>query len=122
MGAPVSWFEVGSAEPDRAQEFYRELFGWSFTADTTTGLDYRIISTGEGHPVSGGIWSTAGEMPTYAVFVVQVPDVVATCSLAQEMGGSVLVPATKADSGLTFAHLRDRDGNHFGVFAPPPGA
>ena len=34
----------------------------------------------------------------------------------------MLVPPRPNDNGLTFAHLADPVGNHFGVYAPPPGA
>jgi predicted enzyme related to lactoylglutathione lyase len=117
----VAWFEIGTDEPARVQAFYGGLFGWRFEPDTTTGMDYRIVTTGEGHPLQGGVWNTAGRLPHYAVFATLVADVPAACARAEELGGKVLVAPITAESGLVFAHLLDPDGNQFGVFAPPAG-
>lgn len=43
-----------------------------------------------------------------------------TVRRAEAAGGKVLVPRRENDNGLTFAHLLDPAGSHFGVFAPPP--
>jgi uncharacterized protein len=121
MGAPVTWFEVATTDPEGAKAFYGGLFGWSFAADEGTPT-YAIVSTGEDHAVGGGIFATGGEIPNYSVFCVQVTDVQATCKQAEALGGKVLMEPVTMDSGLSYAHLLDRDGQHFGVFTPPAAA
>jgi predicted enzyme related to lactoylglutathione lyase len=121
LAGSVSWFEVGSADPEAAQAFYGRMFGWSFAPDEGSGGTYRIVTTGPGHPISGGIFDTAGAFPSYAVFCVVVPDVAAACVAAAELGGSVISGPVTTGSGLVFAHLQDPDGNHFGIYSPPPG-
>ena len=115
--APVGWFEIGTPDPDRAERFYGSLFGWTFERDPNAPMDYRIISAGVGP--GGGIANTGGQMPNYAVFIVEVADVAAVCVQAAAEGGSVTVEPVTADTGLVFAHITDPDGNHFGVFSPP---
>jgi len=41
--------------------------------------------------------------------------------MATELGGTVLMPPTKTPDGLVFAQLRDPQGQHVGVYSPPPG-
>jgi predicted enzyme related to lactoylglutathione lyase len=118
MNAPVTWFEVATADPEGAKAFYSELFGWSFAADEGTP-EYSIINTGVVDAIGGGLFATKGEMPSYSVFCVQVADVTATCTQAESLGGKVLVEPVTMDNGLSYAHLLDRDGLHFGVFCPP---
>lgn len=122
LAGSVSWFEVGTPDPERATAFYQRMFGWSFAPDEGSGGTYQIVTTGEGHPINGGINATGDRATGYAVFCVVVTDVAASCRVAEELGGSVIVGPTAAGSGLVFAHLRDPDGNHFGVYSPPPAA
>lgn len=119
--APVAWFEIGTDDPAGARSFYGDLFGWTFTTEGP----YSVITTGPGHPLQGGIQDTTAPLPpatprTYAVACVQVDDVAATCTRAEELGGKVVVPATTVPTGLIYAHVTDPKGNHIGLFSPPP--
>jgi uncharacterized protein len=116
----IGWFEIASANPDRAQAFYSSLFGWSVTpAGAVAGFDYRDISTGQGHPVRGGILGTDGKFPSYAIFVVVVDDVPAAIEKTTALGGSLVNGPITLDSGLVCAYLSDPDGSLFSVFTPP---
>lgn len=118
--SPVAWFEIAGADPGKTEVFYSELFNWSFS-DGPTGPAYRIADAGDGIP--GGVTTAQAGLPrTYAIFSVAVPDVADACEKIELLGGKVLVgPETMADTGLVFANVEDPDGNHFGVFCPPPG-
>ncbi|MGH9138126.1 MAG: VOC family protein [Acidimicrobiales bacterium] len=117
---PVNWFQVGASDADKAKVFYGELFGWTYAADENSEGRYWIVTCGDGAPIQGGIVDTRGEMPSHAIFCVQVPDVAAACERAEALGGSVLVPP-QSMPGVTFADLSDVDGNRFGVYRPEPG-
>jgi uncharacterized protein len=117
---PVGWFEIGTDDPGAARSFYGEAFGWTFDIQGP----YSIITTGDGHPLQGGIQDTTIELPEgtpsfYGVFYVQVDDVEAACSKVFNLGGKVLVPATTIPTGLVYAHVSDPVGNHFALFTPP---
>ncbi|GIH27144.1 glyoxalase [Acrocarpospora phusangensis] len=111
----VAWFEIATDDPDAAERFYGETFGWKFNADT--GMDYRLITTDGGAP-SGGILGTGGTMPKHAVFSVAVEDVAAVCKTVEQLGGRVVVQYAASESAPANAYLLDPAGNLFGVFTP----
>jgi predicted enzyme related to lactoylglutathione lyase len=113
---PVTWFEIHSADPDRAKEFHGAVFGWAFD-DSMPG--YSMIQLGDGAPIGGGIAHTNGAYPNAAVFLVQVPDVAAALAAAQQHGGSAITEAQSAPNGLTFGYAANPDGSVFGVWCPP---
>ena len=113
---PVSWFEIHTADPERAKAFYSAVFGWSYD-DSMPG--YTMIDLGDGAPIGGGIAETKGEHPDAAVFLVQVPDVDAALAAVRQHGGSVVAETQKTDVGLTFAYAANPDGSVFGMWCPP---
>ncbi|MFC9892615.1 VOC family protein [Nocardia sp. NPDC127579] len=116
----VTWFQIGTDQPEQAQQFYGELFGWHFTADPDSGAAYDLITyPGDAQP-HGGISHTDDAADNHTVFMVLVPDVAATIAQSERLGGKVLVPPVTTPNGLVFAHLRDVSGNRFGVFTPAP--
>jgi uncharacterized protein len=117
----IAWFEIGTDDPATAGQFYRDLLGWTLAGDDASSPDgaYQVFSTGDGDGLSGGLFATQGQVPSYAVFAVIVEDVAATCRRAEEAGGKILRGAQVTPDGLTFAHLLDPAGNHFEVFTPP---
>jgi predicted enzyme related to lactoylglutathione lyase len=121
LAGSVSWFEVGTPNLEAAKAFYGGMFGWSFTADESSGGAYQIVTTGDGHPIHGGLFDSTDRAPSYAVFCVLVADVAETCARAETLGGSVITGPVTTEAGLVFAHLRDTDGNHFSVYSPRPG-
>ena len=120
----IGWFEIATDEPAAAERFYGEVFGWTFSDDddstSADGTAYRIVTTPAEGGLRGGLFATGGTVPNYAVFTVLVEDTAATCAQAEAAGGKVLVAPQTEPGGLTFAHLLDPSGNHFGVFTPPP--
>lgn len=116
----VGWIEIGTADPGATAAFYGELLGWTFADGApAAGFGYRDITPpGATRPI-GGLLDTAGAMPGYAVFVLTVADVAATCADAARLGGTVDAGPLTLDTGLTCAYLSDPDGNRFAVFTPP---
>jgi uncharacterized protein len=121
MANGIGWFEIGTEDPAAAERFYGEMFGWTFSDDPDSTMPYRIVTTPVEGSIRGGVVGTGGATPSYAIFYVLVAEVAQACRQAEAAGGKVLVPATSNDVGLTFAHLADPAGNHFGVFTPPAG-
>ncbi|WP_405105857.1 VOC family protein [Micromonospora sp. NBC_01405] len=114
----ITWFEIGTDRPEEAERFYGELFGWAFEEQGAPGRSYRVTDGRDGG-IGGAIRASDGSTPNYAIFYAQVADVADACRRAEAAGGRVLVPPRGAPSGLTFGHLADPAGNHFGVFTPP---
>ena len=117
----IGWFEIGTDDPETARQFYGSVFGWTFARDESAGAPYDIVTTPAPDSIKGGLLSTGGQVPNYAMFCVVVRDVAATCVSVESAGGKVLFPATVAGDGLVWAHLADPSGNRFGVYSPPAG-
>ncbi|MFD8079647.1 VOC family protein [Streptomyces sp. NPDC059718] len=118
----VAWFEIATDDPDGAQRFYGEVFGWRVAADEHSdeaGMDYRLITTPGGSAPVGGILGTGGTAPAHAVFSIAVRDVAGVCVAVEQLGGTVVVQHAASDNGPANAYLRDPAGNLFGVFSPP---
>ena len=113
---PVTRFEIGAPDVDAAKAFYGQLFGWSVTPDGA----YTLITAAGAAGPSGGIFNTGGNIPPYAVFVVQVADVAATATRTEELGGKVVVAPMELEDGMVVAYLTDPNGSMFALFSPKP--
>ena len=120
MSAPamnsVTWFEIGAPDVEAAKAFYGPLFGWSFAPDGA----YTLISAPGAAGPSGGLFNTGGNIPPYAVFVVQVADVATTAARTEELGGKVVVAPMTMEDGMVIAYLTDPNGSMFALFSPKP--
>ena len=114
----VAWFEIGAPDVEAAKAFYGSLFGWSFAADGT----YTLITAQGAEGPSGGIFNTGGNIPPYAVFVVQVADVAAAAARTEELGGKVVVAPMTLEDGMAVAYVTDPNGSMFSLFSPKPEA
>ena len=114
---PVTWFEIHTADPERAKAFYGGAFGWTFDDESTPG--YTMILQGDGAPIGGGIATTEDGAPSDAVFNIQVPDVAEALNAVKQHGGSVVVDAQTAPTGLSFGYAANPDGAVFGLWCPP---
>lgn len=118
MGQPVAFFEVISAEPQRAQKFYAELFDW--TIEASPGLDgYALVDTGAGESaVGGGIGASQGPGDTGVKIYMRVDDLDAYLARAEELGGTRLVPPMDLPGDFgRIAIFADPDGNPVGLWA-----
>ena len=113
MGQPVAFFEIISANAERARAFYTELFGWTVAgADSAPG--YGMTDTGAGQGIQGGLG--ASEQSRWATIYASVPDVEQTLAKAESLGGSrIYGPVAPAENMQTGA-FRDPAGNVFGVY------
>jgi predicted enzyme related to lactoylglutathione lyase len=109
---PVDWFEVLGSDPERTQRFYSELFGW--TVDESGPLGYRLVDTGAGRGIQGGLGS--GTEARWATVYASVPDVEATLGRAEELGGSRVYGPVAVDDHMDTGAFRDPAGNAFGVY------
>ena len=113
-GAPVDWFEVLGGDAQRTQTFYAALFGWT----VKEGFEgYRMVDTGEGRGIQGGLGSGQAH---WATIYASVPDVEATLAKAEELGGSRVYGPMAVDDHMQTGALRDPAGNIFGVYHHAP--
>ena len=107
MGQPVAFFEIVSPDHERAQKFYRELFGWQVAADPAMG-GYGLVDTAAGEgAIGGGIGP--GEGPGEKGVKIY---------RAEQLGGKRLVPPTDLPGDFgRFAVFTDPDGNQVGLWS-----
>jgi uncharacterized protein len=95
-GAPA-WFELHTAEYDKAVAFYRDAFGWD--AHTMSDTDeFRYTTLGEGEGQLAGIMDDKAEPSGWNVYF-EVADVDATLDRVKQLGGKVITPAEDTPYG-----------------------
>jgi predicted enzyme related to lactoylglutathione lyase len=112
MGNPVSWFDVAGPAPEKAAEFYSQLFSWE--VQEAPGYDYRMIDTHAGSGINGGLARQQEGQPPASLIHVQGPDIQALLDKAISMGGTVAMPVTENEM-VTYAMFVDPWGNTVGV-------
>jgi predicted enzyme related to lactoylglutathione lyase len=112
----VTHFQILSKRPDESQRFYAELFDWKISRDNP--LDYRVIDTGAGRGIEGGIWPCPPEGHSFVQLFVEVEDVARYVERVKSLGGNVIVPAQKLPGGDEMAIVLDTEGIPFGLIKP----
>lgn len=113
MGQPVTHWQIITRQPDKAQKFYSELFGWEIDADNALG--YRMVDTESERGINGGIWPAPPEAHDFVQLFIEVEDVPAMVKRVGEMGGKVIIPPQKLPDGDELAILHDCCGIPFGL-------
>jgi predicted enzyme related to lactoylglutathione lyase len=118
MGRPVVHFEVIGADGERLQSYYSELFEWD--VDAGNEMKYGLVDrqanlNGEGIGLGGGIGQGPEGYQGHVTFYVEVPDVEAALSKAEQLGGSrVMGPETIMDR-MVLGQFKDPEGNLIGL-------
>lgn len=118
MPRPIH-FEIHADDLDRAQRFYETMFGWTFAG--VEGSDYRLIRTGTGPGIDGGMMQRRGPAPQGGeplgswVCTVDVDDVDAYIARADASGGSLALPKMAIPGVGWLAYVKDSEGNILGM-------
>jgi uncharacterized protein len=113
------WHELMTTDPHAAGAFYSKVLPWKTQA---SGMpDYTLWVAGKTQ--TGGLMAQpesarqAGAPPSWLVYI-GTPDVDATATAAERLGGRVLKAAADIPSVGRFAVLSDPQGATFAVFTP----
>lgn len=112
------WNELGTRDPDAAEDFYSQLLGWRFERIPGIPIPIWTIKNGD-HPI-GNMRLMGEEMPAdvpaywLVYFGTEAIDPVALN--ASGIGGRLVVPKTRAGGNNSFAVLADPAGAVFGLF------
>ena len=121
--ARVVHFEIHCGDPDRAQQFYADVFGWEFQS-IGGPMDYRLITTGPDNEagINGALMRRQGEVDGEAVIAyvntIQVDDLEKVERLVPERGGTLAMPRMEVPEVGHLAYFKDTEGNIFGVLQP----
>ena len=122
MKRPVH-FEIHADDPERAANFYHELFGWKITK-WDGPVDYWLVSTGEQGPgIESAILRRMGPNPDPQeptpviayVCTIDVADVDAMIEKAKDLGGVEALPKMEVPGVGWQTYYKDTESNIFGV-------
>ncbi len=119
--ARVVHFELGTVEPERAAEFYREVFDWEVAK--WEGAEYWLITTGpdETPGINGALMRHKDAQPR-TVNTIEVEDLDGMAAKVVEHGGAVVVEKTSIPGVGYQVYCTDTEGNLFGLHQPDPSA
>jgi predicted enzyme related to lactoylglutathione lyase len=107
------WNELATREPDRAQEFWAELLGWTYEQVSDAPAYWSISNDGR---ANGGMRVLGDELPAQTPAHWVVYFAVQSIDAAASKAGTQLVPKTKAGGENSFAVFQDPQGAVFALF------
>jgi len=110
----VLHFDIPADDPQRAQEFYKQVFDWKF--EKWDGpMEYWMATTGNEEPgINGGL---SKRMPGQMGMTntIGVPSVDEYSKKITDKGGQLIVPKMPIPKVGWFAQCMDTEGNMFGI-------
>ena len=119
----LCWADLNSPDPERACQFYKDVFGWNFIQDTHSDPPSGYMQIQNGDEFIGGIPPCSpqtAKIPGFWLPYFLVSECDATTSKAKEIGGkSCMEPMTLENVGR-MSVLADPQGGAFAIFQPLP--
>ena len=112
MGNPVVHFEVVGRDVEALQSFYKDAFDWQIQPAVA---NYAMAHPGGGVGINGGIGATPDGSAGHVPFYVEVPDLEATLSTIESLGGSMVMGPEDVPEGPTIAMFADPEGHLVGL-------
>ena len=125
MGRVVH-FEIHASDMDRAERFYRDVFGWDVQRFDGP-VDYRLLNTGPktATGIDGALVERRGNSDGDAVIAyvctVQVDDIAATEQKVRDAGGEQVVERQEIPDVGQLSYFKDSEGNIFGAMQAASG-
>jgi predicted enzyme related to lactoylglutathione lyase len=127
--ARVIHFEVHADNPERAIQFYQEVFGWEFSK-WAGPTDYWLVSTGPNDKpgINGGLMRRHGPGPVEMqavnsyVCTVDSTSVDETVKTALANGGTLAHAKMPIPGVGWLANVKDTEGNIVGIMQSDPAA
>jgi uncharacterized protein len=117
--AVPAWFEIPSADFDRAVRFYETLLDARLRREEMGPMTMAVFPHAAEEP-GGAVVKANGYVPTDSGTVVylSVDDIRPVLAKVEKVGGRVLLPLTQIPDGQgVFAQIRDSEGNRVGLFS-----
>jgi predicted enzyme related to lactoylglutathione lyase len=116
-------FEIHAKDQNKIQQFYSDVFGWTFQDLGPQMGDYRLIITGPDTApgINGGMNPRRGESPAEGapvnafVCTMEVDNIDDTLAKIEKAGGTVATEKMEIPGIGWLAYRKDPDGNIFGV-------
>lgn len=117
VSGTLCWADLNTPDPQRATEFYSQLFGWKLEAAEKDPSGYLHIRNGE-HFIGGIPPATHRnpEAPAHWLAYVLSSDCDATALAAKQMGAKFHLPPMTMEGVGRFAVVSDPQGAVFAIF------
>jgi predicted enzyme related to lactoylglutathione lyase len=122
MSGEIVHFEIPTDDPERAQAFYRDAFGWQIQSMPEFEYAFLITSPVDdtGRPtqpgtINGGMYRRTKDQPT-PVVTVNVDDIDAALAKVAELGGATVGQKSAVGDMGWAAYFTDTEGNVMGLW------
>ena len=117
----VEHFEIAADDVERAQKFYKDVFGWTmqkWSESENPGQEYWFFETKDdkGSPGIGGGMMKRQDPSQAITNYVTVSSIDEYSSKIEQSGGKVMMPKTKVSDMGFIAVCLDSENNSFGLF------
>ena len=126
MDNAISWFEIGTADLDRATKFYETIFGIKLVPLDLDNIKMRMFPLDDMMTGVGGalVFSNGFHKPSSTdgplVYLNGDPDVQLVLDRVEAAGGKIMVPKTEISAEYGFmAVIIDTEGNRIGLHSSP---
>jgi predicted enzyme related to lactoylglutathione lyase len=119
--ASIVWFEIPADNPERAQAFYKNLFGWNINPFPGSD-DYWHIDTGGADDTPDGALKRRKQPEEPVVNYLSVNSVDKYTDKIAKLGGKICMSKTAVPQMGYFAVCQDTEGNPFGIWQSDPNA
>ncbi len=121
----VAYFEIHAAKPERAIQFYTEVFDWTFKSwDGPHDLWFITTGPSDQEGIDGGLVPRRGEIDGTAVLAyictILVASVDEYLAGVETHGGETVAEKMAIPDGGWLAYARDPEGNIFGLMERTP--
>lgn len=118
FGAPC-WIDLFTSDPERSQDFYGQLFGWTAETGGEEYGGYITFSSRDGQLVAGGMRNdgSSGTPDVWSVYLA-TPDAQATADAAVAHGGQIHVPVMEVPGQGSMLLLADSGNAAIGAWQP----
>jgi predicted enzyme related to lactoylglutathione lyase len=117
MANPFVHLELNTVDPDKAKDFYRQLFDWQMDDMPMAQGTYTLIKTGK-DPGGGLMKHPMPGAPSQWLPYVGVDDIHAATEKAKALGATVLVPPGEIPNVGWFSIFLDPTGAALALFKP----
>jgi predicted enzyme related to lactoylglutathione lyase len=113
--ARIIHFEIPAKNPEKAVDFYKNVFGWEIT-NWGGPTEYWLIKTGEdSEPGIHGAIYRSNEKMNQTVNTIDVPDLDDYINKVKANGGNIISEKSKIPGVGDFIYAADKEGVVFGM-------
>ena len=116
----VTHFEIYTDNPEAAQSFYRDVFGWKFQKFEGGPMEYWLVVTGNDKEpgINGGLTRPRPGQSAGTLNTIAVESLDQTIKNIEKHRGKICVPKMAIPKIGWLAYAEDPAGNVFGIIEP----